>query len=507
MMKSAARNFLAQALSLGISFFDRIVVVALLVRSLGVDAYADWVSLGALAGLLGSAEFGVAFYFGNALQRAHATGDEAAFQRLVGVALGVLGAVASAQALAAAILLSAVDLSRLATLRALSPEAATLCAALLCAAVVSRILRGGLVQIYRGRGQYARGALVDLVAVAAVSLSAALVALAGSGPTALALAALVVDLVFGWGVVLIDIARRFGFLRLQPRAPHRAECDDMFACLRWSALYQACAGLLLWAPPLILGAAGAPAAAVVAFTVMRTLVNLGRLASGMVVNAIAVELTADVHLDRRAAIAGRVSQLGRFTAVATAVMAVAGLWYGAEALLLWTGRADLFERSVLAALFAGAFAAAVAGPLQTLLAFANAPRTAGLAALVNAAIGLPLAAAGAAAFGAAGLAFGLAAGEVAASVVTLGPALAGRLPTPGGPYALRCIGAASASGLWCAAVATGLDAAPMAGAVGFAARIAGFAVFAAVPALLLAVPVEVRRRLDGFLRARVRGNR
>lgn len=496
MLKSALRNFLVQLLALGVSLFDRLVVVALLIRSFGVDQYADWVTLSSAAGLLNLAETGLNFYFGNRLQNAFARRDDASFQRALGIALGAAGALSLCLFALAALAFALVDIDAALTLRAVTGREARLCLALLAALAILRILRGCLLQIYRGRQEFSRGIVVDALTLAAVALASALVSLSGGGPAALAIVCFGVDMAVGWGVALIDIRRRYPLLRLVPATPTRAEIADVLRCVKWAALAQISVSLLQWLPALILGATAFGARAIVAFVVLRTLVNVARQATGMLLLAVNVELAATLPDAPRAAIAARLRELAAVTLAAASAVGVALLAYGVEALAFWTGRGGLFDLPTLCWMLAGLLAGTLAAPVQMLLSFANEPRFVALAGLINVLIGVPLGAAAAASCGAAGLAFGLALGEIAASLFLLTARLPQRLETSLSDYALWPLALAALTALWCAATAAAIGGlVSAAGVFGFGLRLAAFGLFGAVPALALAIPPALRASL------------
>jgi O-antigen/teichoic acid export membrane protein len=495
MLKWVAQNFFAQILSLAVSFFDRVFVVGFLIRGFGVERYADWIALASFAGLLNLAEVGINLYFGNLMQHAFARRDEAAFNRIVHVSAFVSSALCLVLFLAGALALGLVRPSSLMPAHSLSSEETYWCAIALAGAVISKIMRGPISQIYRGRQEFARGILIDLVCAAAVPIVSVPILFFGGSPQELAIGYLLCDLVAGWGVMIADIRRRYPFLSLRPALPVAHEVSSLLAYVKWQAMQGANGYLSLSAPPLILVAAGVGAKDVVAFTTARTLVNLGRQIVTMLLQAAGVEIASRLHVSENASIAEYSVELGAVGAAVVGGMGIGLSCYGGSLVALWTGHAELFDATLYFWLCVGALCNAVAAPFQILMGYVNKPRTAALAGSMNVALGLPLAALAASAGGANGLTFGLAVGEIAACLLAIGklfPATTGGDPLR---YFRRCFVATAFASLWCAAAAAALrEIAPQGGVIGLAIQLVGFAALGALPALLFVAPSQMRAR-------------
>ena len=144
MLARLTRNFGAQLVTVGVSFLDRFLVVGLLIRALGNDAYADWALLVSTAGLLGFAELGLNIYYGNVWQQSDATGDQRQFQRMLHVSLGCSAVLTLVLGLMAALVALTTDLTTALSLKTVRPTEAALVFCLLAAAVASRAARGGI---------------------------------------------------------------------------------------------------------------------------------------------------------------------------------------------------------------------------------------------------------------------------------------------------------------------------------------------------------------------------
>ena len=166
MLARLGGNFAAQIAGIALSFADRFIVVGLLLRTLGTDAYSDWVLLLSSAGLLSLAELGLNIYFGNVWQKAHATRDSAQFQRMLGLSLTCSAGLGLILLCVMLFVLLSSDLVATLSLKTLTNREADIVFLLLGCATASRAMRGGVAQIYRGRQVFALGAMIDMISAA-----------------------------------------------------------------------------------------------------------------------------------------------------------------------------------------------------------------------------------------------------------------------------------------------------------------------------------------------------
>src|SRR5437763_1688227 len=88
-LRRATSNIVAQVISLAAGVIDRIVLVGLLLRVWGADAFASYAIVQSWAGLLLMVELGAQIYFQNAEQHAFVQGDGPRFRRLAATHLGL----------------------------------------------------------------------------------------------------------------------------------------------------------------------------------------------------------------------------------------------------------------------------------------------------------------------------------------------------------------------------------------------------------------------------------
>lgn len=502
MLTRIGASFAAQLLSLALSFADRFLLVGILLRAWGPAVYADWAVLFASAGLLSLGEFGLGIYFGNVWQRAHASGETETFRRMVQVSIFcycLLACILATIALALAVAVSG-DLRQFLSIDSLSRTDTVVVFLLLAAISISGVLRGSISQIYRGRGEFARGIMVSSLSLAA-SLSCAIIAgLLGVTPVGLAIVYVVCDLLAGSTIIVRDISHRHPDLRLRPAKPTATELADIVTHAKWFAVQQGVPIAWLQTPVLLLGGLGVTGGALVSFVILRTLVNTARQMGMMLALSAGVEIAPAFHQGNREHIAGQLS------AVATTLAAMVGALTAGMVLLaedfvgLWTGRRDLFDAWTLFWLGAAAVIATPAIPLGTLFMLGNRPKPAALANLMQLGIGIVACAALAARFGAAGAAGGLALGEAVASGIVL-PIFAQRhfgIDTP--RYMTACMRAFLASVVWCGVVG-GLAKLLIGSATPatFVVCAALWGLFGLAPAIAMSLPRPQRSRLKHAL--------
>jgi O-antigen/teichoic acid export membrane protein len=497
MFKRIGLSFAAQLVSLLVSLADRMLIVGVLVRAWGTELYADWSLLLASAGILTLAELGLNIYFGNCWQRAYAGGRPGEFQRLLSIALACYMVLAGVLALIALAAVTGSDPTTALSLRRLDSAEAQAVSLVLAAFIISRIARGVMLQLYRGRGDFARGIIIDSLAQAITVLLVATAALNGAGVLHVALLYLTTDLAAGWLVMLIDIRRRYPDLRFVPALPARAEMTALRKELRWLAIIQGAPSAWLHVPVIALGFLTAAGSQIVAFVLLRTLVNFARQLVSMLSIAAGVELATLIHAGDRESAARQLKHLSLLSCVMTISVAVGLYIFGSPVLRLWTGRGELFDPWLLSWLLVAAVVSAPSMPLAAITMLGGNPRSGAIAALVQLGLGLSASVVAGHAFGVTGVAAGLAIGEIVALAIVL-PMLAAR-PVVGVDWAAhltRCIPPTLISGAWCAVVGFVVTSVVETGTLLMLLLSAGvWASIGAAPCLLLALDVEQRQAL------------
>ena len=330
MLGKTLKNFASQLLSLLISIGDRFLLTAVLLRMWPTDLFADWTTLMAWSGLLGLADLGFVIFVGNRLQKAFGLGDEVGFQRQVGTAAFIYALLGLLMVAIAALLAVTESASPFVSIRSLNSSEASLALFSLGVMQAVQTTKSAFTQIYRGRGEFSRGVIIDSVSTLCIVVTALAAALGGAGPRMLALTYIAAQLVFAWGILLTDLRRRYPNLRLWPLPPSVSELREAGLAMRWYALTYALPTIWLQAPVLLLSALGLGGPMVVTFVLHRTLVNFGRTFVVMLSTSAGVELTPHVHCGNTAMIERGITFVGRSVAAMGGVMAAGLLTFGAS---------------------------------------------------------------------------------------------------------------------------------------------------------------------------------
>lgn len=501
MLRRVATNFLAQFASILLSFLDRFLVVGVLLRSWGTATYADWAVLAAATGLLASFELGLNVYTGNALQQAFASGSEERFQRTLQIATG-LSLVVGTVLLTGAILFCAVtNLETALSIKHLSNADAVPIFLLLAIAVIARVMRGSISQVYRGRGAFAAGTMVDQAAVASTVLTTLISVTLGAPPLALAAIYVAIDLIAGWGFMLADQRRRFPGLSYRPVLAHRAEVRQIIGSVRWLAIVQGMPVAWQTVPVLALGHL-AETGQIVSFVLIRTLVNLARQIGSMLSISAGVEMSAALYAGRNGEVVRGLNAVGALLSGATASLTVLILGYGDAFVHMWSGGRASFDAPIAIPLLLATIVATPATPVASLLMLGHGPRLLALAQLAQFCIGVGLCVALAPWLGAQGAAAGLAAGEIAAFGGLLPLLAAAVIGLDLRGYYTACLLASVRSALLTGAVVMlarlGLPQDTPA-LMGLSAMLSGLLGF--LPSVVLSLPASQRARLADFVTA------
>ena len=493
MLARLSGNFAVQIFGIVLSFADRFILVGLLLRSLGTDAYSDWVLLLSSAGLLSLGELGLNIYYGNIWQQAHATGNGVRFQRMLGLSLTYSAGLGLALFSIMLLFVAAADLNATLSLKTLPPRQADLVFLLLGAAAASRAMRGGISQLYRGRQAFAVGMLVDLVFVAALFIALLAITLSGGSLPMLAGGYLACDLLAGWGVMMWDLRRRYPDLVFKLRRPCRDEFADLLRHVRWFAVQQGAPVAWLQIPVLLLGWLGVAGPALISFLLLRTLVNFARSLGQMLSISASIELASSFHSGANAEFLRRLGVFGSTLSGIAAAMGIAIFLFGEAIIVVWTGHADLYDPAIAGWLLAAALIAAPGTPLATTLMLCNLPKPAALANLVQISTGLMAVVILGRFYGNLGVAAGLMIGEALAFGLVLPYFAVTPLNLDYPRYLLRCLATMAACALWCGLVGVTLkmllDPTRL---VGLALVFGLWGLFGVIPVLLATLPAAQR---------------
>ena len=496
-LRLAARNVSSQALSFLSTISDRLILVALLIRSWGPDIYSDWVTLLAMSGLIATTEFGFQTYLGNLLTRAEVRRRPRMFQRAVGLGItfyGSLGVLLIAGAIAAYFWL---DLSSAFNLRGIGQS--SLVFLILSFYMIVRVTRGAITQIFRGKGEVYRLIRSEpRASFPAVLLCATAVAF-GAGPIGVALILVATELILGTALSVWEVRRRYPQIGLSPVMPRLAELRAGGANLRWYGWLVLSNQMMTHVPILVIAWLGLTGPLLISFAVQRTLINVSKQLSNAVSIALGVEV-ARVREERNGDHYQKgIYVLARFN-TAFAALAVSGLLcFGPYVVSAWTGRGDLFSLEILLWLLLPLVIIAPAIPLQMMTMFGSVPKPQAVSSAVQCGVGLGLAILLGHFFGVVGVACGVALGEILSTGLLL-PLLSRRaLSISYGRLLLDSAMFFVAGLVWAVPIALLiLEAAPRT-PVSLVGMLVVWGLAAGAPILLMSLPTEVR----GTLRTRL----
>lgn len=451
MLKRIGANIAAQAIPQVLTFLDRFVFVGTLVRAWGPEVYADWALLFAGVGLISLGDLGLGIYFGNNWQHANAHGDTQRFNRLIGVALYcylVLAAVVISLLLYCGLVLQPAELF---SVRHMPAADARTVFVLLGLTMASMLMRGSISQVYRGRGEFARGTLVTTLPLAGYLLLGIPAAQFGAMPAVVACIYLGCDML-GTIFMVSDLKRREASLSLKPYRPSSEEVRDILSQGRWNLLLQGVPIAWLQVPVLMLGAIGIPGAALTGFLLLRTLINFLRSFTTIISLSAAVEIAPMLHRGQHDRLAPMLMTTGRSICGFVGAVCAGIAFFGEDFMALWSGRRDLFDSVTMYWMIAAAITGTAAMPLFALFMLGNRPKPAALASLLQLVLGLAACATLAVRYGPAGAAAGLALGEIAAAGFVLPLLARDHFMIDAIQYLKVCASALLLCSVWCGAV-------------------------------------------------------
>ena len=493
LLTRAARNFSAQVMIFLITIADRLLLTGLLIRSWGVEDFSDWATILAATGLIAMADLGFNIHLGNALSRARERNCRRFFPRLIRFGLFFYVSLATVLLLGVGLVFAFGDLREWFNLQGRNPG---LLFVLLSALQILKVSRSAFSVIYRGMGEYYRFTLADMRTMSLSFLAAVAVVALGGSPVTVAIAYILVEIIFGTAYTAIHAQRRYGQIRYRLERPSRQRWRRTARTLRWFGLYQILTYAMQNLPVLIIAWLGLSGPALVMFVVQRTLVNVARTVGVNLANATGVELSRIVESQDRTGYLTGLEILSRVNAALAALMATGLVTFGGQIVGAWTGRSDLGSITLLGLLLLPVIALAPASPLQMLSIYTDRIRPQAIALAVQTGIAIPGAILAGSHFGIVGVAGALALAEII-GIAVVAPALTSR--SLGVPYlslaatsllvfllAFSWSGATAWLALWMVHVA---------GLPGLALRLAAWGVVGALPVLWFGLPARVRKRL------------
>lgn len=383
MRKKIVENSAAQMIPLLFAILDRVVLLAVFLRALGQDAYADWITIFSVSGLLSLGEFGLNLYFGNQLQKANALSDPGNVQRFFSLSLGLYLIVCGVLGLGLIIFVIVAPLKQILELDLFSEQEASWVMCGLGLTVLLRMLRGCVSQVYRGHQRFARGTVIfDISNVVSVITMVAM-ALVGFSAPSLALVGLIVEILFAFPMLIFDIRRSFPKLRIQPLLPTWMDISDTIALGKWIAIVQSVPILWLQLPILFASRIAESSAIIVSFVSMRILSNFVRTLIELFTRSYSVEVVPLFHNSQLEQLNRHINLFGTFSTGLVALI-FGYLTIFAEPLLdLWTGQGGLYDPGIFFLLLLPTLAVCPVLPLRMIFELSNEPRISAIALMIQ----------------------------------------------------------------------------------------------------------------------------
>ena len=342
-VRRLSRDYAAQLAGFAVSFGDRLLVPGIFLRALGVPAFAAWSVAIAAASLISALDLGAVRYFTNRViglveqGRSEDAREEFARGLLFLVAISLAAPVAIVWGASFGVFSSG-D-------RILDSQLGALLVPI-CAAQAVRLLASLHLAIYRAHRGFATETLI-VAASDAARIGVLLIAvLAGFDLVAAAWAWAVATFLL-LAPVWVHLRRRFPLFETRLKRSSRSQLAE--AALIGSGLWFASALSVAYValPTIVLGQLVASAAALARFALIRTLANFVRQAMGMFGSVFGLELFRRQAAGDHGGFARVYLESGRLLAVQVGAGAGLLVAIGEPLFAYWTGRPELFNLPML----------------------------------------------------------------------------------------------------------------------------------------------------------------
>jgi O-antigen/teichoic acid export membrane protein len=402
----------AQFFGMAVSFFDRFVVTALLLRYWGVGLFEDWSLLVAAVALFGTFGLGFHNYFGNAYlfdfeQKKHVrlknTIRLSIFFNLSALIVGSLVLIATGLS---------IDLARMLGIVNLDQGTVTIIFLLLGLMILLSAAGASITELYRAQGQFGRGVFINALLMLARSSALGGVVILGAGPLTGALVFLGLTVLFVFVIVPLDQKRSLPFSKYGIKIPDKAELTETWHGSKWFFVQTLPALLLLNLPVLLIGFVKTEAGIVAAFVMSRTIINFARQVLQNFTFVLSQEISRLYARNETERVGEMYMATNRFVCTLTGAMLGCLLALSEPFFALWSGGIVEYHETlmVIFALTVGLAAPATAG--LAFLFYIQQARPIALARTAQAIISLSLAFILVRPYGAIGVAFAMLAGEV-----------------------------------------------------------------------------------------------
>ena len=341
-------DIINQAFPIIVSFIDRLVLTAIMLRVLGVTHFEYWSVALSLAALLSILDFGCLMNFSNMVVREKELGNTEKSVLIYHQSNTIFFVIGSIAALGGLLIAFSSESQNLLGLRAGDdPHLRAAILVIISIASGAKLATSNMMAVYRANLLFGRGSIVSGLADLARIAGTCIGVLASGGLIGAALGHLA-GTVLGIGAVMFDVRNKAPKYSYALKLPRSA---DMHGVIGKSLAFAAPLiplSFMNQGPVLLLNGKSSPGSGVVAvFVLMRTLSNVARILISKVTNVLGMEI-ARLSIRGEAAVAQRLLDiLGWQLAVATGCMGGVALSMGQTFVHLWTGKENLFDPVVL----------------------------------------------------------------------------------------------------------------------------------------------------------------
>ncbi|MEY4269904.1 MAG: hypothetical protein RLZZ58_1120 [Pseudomonadota bacterium] len=353
-MRRLVNDIVGQAAPIIVSLADRIVLTAVLVRTLGVAEFEYWTVSLAMVAVLAMIDSGCLMNFSNEIVKSAASGDRARAVKvyrqsnLVFTGLGIV------------LLLFTVLIASLPGLQARfglhqAGDVAhdSLILLLLGTSVAVKLCLSNTLAIYRVTQEFGRGTWLQSFSDIARLVAVGAAVIAGGGLLGAASAYALVTLGTGALILVADIGRRHPDFRFALALPtrdimHGAQTNIAAFGIPYIAVVTMAQGPIMFLSALV----GAGAGVVTQFVLLRTISNLCRMVLSKITNILGMEFARHHFAGREAHVAKTLNEIEYYFAMIIGIISGFLIGHGEFLLRTWVGAAVAYDPAILMLLMA-----------------------------------------------------------------------------------------------------------------------------------------------------------
>jgi O-antigen/teichoic acid export membrane protein len=343
------RSLSAQSIAMILRIVVQLGVVPVLMWGWGTAIYADWLILFSAASALSVLDFGMQTYFGNVILFAWSRQDESAYRRSLATSMGIYAGISVAAVLLLMLGDHFISWKSVFRIHAMDASSVRLTWILLALSTIALVPLGPQAAIYRARGDYDRSTALTTAWEVLRGIGLCIVVARDGSPIA-AGAVFVGVSGITWVVLVYDQRTRYGELRLAMAVPTFGELKATVSKAAFYVIFNIAGPIVQNGTMVLLGVLGATPAAIIAFSVARTLTGVVRQVVLSLANAAGGELSRLHCLHDGTALRRLFNATSRLTIGAGGLLGGIVLLIGAPFIRTWT-YGEVFDADWLVRIF------------------------------------------------------------------------------------------------------------------------------------------------------------